>query len=864
MKPIYLEFCGINSFSEKTQIDFRALLSGGVFGIFGNTGSGKSTILDCIHLALYGVIERAGRSVDYINYREEEAYVVFDFELTTEGVRRAYRVRRERKRKNASSKASLWEYTAENKLLAIAEGARDVDAAIEKIVGLEFNDFKMCIALPQGDFAALVKAQTSERVKLVSRLFDLEKYGERLSKAANEKYYAAEHAVELIKAQMDQNAEASDEMIASKISELQTAQTELEVIEKELKAVESEYERLSALKKEKEAHESDLKKLQQLQTRLLEMSQKRDEIKRLASAQALIEKADAIENNQRAKKNAQGDAVRAHEAWLTEKARAEAAQKNFDEQKFEEKLVEYATKLDKVRGATADIMAANNAQKAFDECAQKYREISKNCVEEDFAAKLESIDKQLDALGEDDTLLDYLKRNFKDVLLAETYGEVRQDLRAIKEKYPVAATDIDALIKKYTFATVGDERSLDVAQVNLAFKQLEAEKKRLRKERTEIENRERTYKDNVSKRDLLKEEGKVHRAALVAAQEKIAFLADVGSEQELEEGQKRCKDAQKSAQEKIEAAKERAQKCLVDEEKNKAIVAQCESAEQTLNEAFEKAQQKSGFDRVDEARALIARLGDEERAQKECDEFFKEYELYKSRCEQADKRRLDEYQDELFAATRVIRADKSKAKDEKTAHIATLKSELSYLEKMREKYREYEAALKEKQKWKDLCDEFRSLLKSNKFLEFIATEYLQEICVSASDTLLSLTGGKYFLRYDKEFKVGDNLDGGNLRAVKTLSGGETFLVSLSLALSLSGAICQKSLRPIEFFFLDEGFGTLDEQLLDTVMNVLGKLSKNFAVGLISHVEELKHRIDNKILVTGATETHGSTIRITNL
>ena len=149
MKPIYLEFCGINSFSEKTQIDFRALLSGGVFGIFGNTGSGKSTILDCIHLALYGVIERAGRSVDYINYREEEAYVVFDFELTTEGVRRAYRVRRERKRKNASNKASLWEYTAENKLLAIAEGARDVDAAIEKIVGLEFNDFKMCIALPQ-------------------------------------------------------------------------------------------------------------------------------------------------------------------------------------------------------------------------------------------------------------------------------------------------------------------------------------------------------------------------------------------------------------------------------------------------------------------------------------------------------------------------------------------------------------------------------------------------------------------------------------------------------------------------------------------------------------------------------------------
>jgi exonuclease SbcC len=117
------------------------------------------------------------------------------------------------------------------------------------------------------------------------------------------------------------------------------------------------------------------------------------------------------------------------------------------------------------------------------------------------------------------------------------------------------------------------------------------------------------------------------------------------------------------------------------------------------------------------------------------------------------------------------------------------------------------------------------------------------------------------LKYDKEFKVGDNLDGGNLRAVKTLSGGETFLVSLSLALSLSATVCLKSLRPIEFFFLDEGFGTLDGKLVDTVMDVLGKLSKTFAVGLISHVEELKHRIENKIVVTGATETHGSQVKV---
>ena len=200
-------------------------------------------------------------------------------------------------------------------------------------------------------------------------------------------------------------------------------------------------------------------------------------------------------------------------------------------------------------------------------------------------------------------------------------------------------------------------------------------------------------------------------------------------------------------------------------------------------------------------------------------------------------------------------------RDGLTARIASLETEKKRLVEIRDKYLSLEKEKKGKEKTRDLCDELRSLLRNNRFLEFIASEYLQEICFAASKTLLSLTGGRYFLSYEKEFKVGDNLDGGKLRAVKTLSGGETFLVSLSLALSLSAEICRKSLRPIEFFFLDEGFGTLDGKLVDTVMDVLGKLSKNFAVGLISHVEELKHRIENKILVTGATETSGSKLRV---
>lgn len=95
MKPVYLEFCGINSFSEKAEIDFRKLLGTGLFGIFGDTGSGKSTILDCIHFALYGKIERSS-GTDSINYKCDKAYVVFEFEITVNGERHVYQVRPER------------------------------------------------------------------------------------------------------------------------------------------------------------------------------------------------------------------------------------------------------------------------------------------------------------------------------------------------------------------------------------------------------------------------------------------------------------------------------------------------------------------------------------------------------------------------------------------------------------------------------------------------------------------------------------------------------------------------------------------------------------------------------------------------
>ena len=274
MRPVYLEFCGINSFSEKAEIDFTKLLDGGLFGIFGDTGSGKSTILDCIHFALYGKIERSS-GTDSINYKCDKAYVIYDFEILEQGKRRAYRVRRERRRKNNVAKAFLDEYDEDGKLQGLAEGVGEVDRRIEEIVGLSFDDFKKCIALPQGEFAGLVKAKPSERLQLVSRLFDLEKYGDKLSATIRSRSEKTSNEAGLLLAKMQENAGGSEETIQAETEKLRLAREELNAADKALAETETALERERRRAEEKKKYDEACLKLARAEQKLGFFTEKR-------------------------------------------------------------------------------------------------------------------------------------------------------------------------------------------------------------------------------------------------------------------------------------------------------------------------------------------------------------------------------------------------------------------------------------------------------------------------------------------------------------------------------------------------------------------------------------------------------------
>ena len=859
MKPIYLEFCGINSFSEKAQIDFSALLSGGVFGIFGDTGSGKSTILDSIHFALYGEIDRAPKSFnDCINHKSETASVTFDFELTHSGVRRIYRVQRERKRKSGSTKAWLYE-KQDGAFLALAEGAREVDEAIERIVGLTFTDFKTCIALPQGDFAALVKSTPSDRVKLVARLFNLERYGERLSKAVNEKLAQAEERVRLTEAKMSENAGGSDELIVQTQEQITQTDYALERAAARLKKAEEEERAALSLQKEKRDFEELERKYLALTVRLPEMEKLRDLLEKLPRAQAVAEKSKDLQRTQAAKgaasvaiQNAMVDGER--NANALEQAKRALVEGNFDE-----KIVAVSVALQKVQDAAADMQAEQSAKQVLEKCIAEYNTLKNKSEEEDFEGKKAVLEEELSKLGEDDTLLDYLKRHYQKILLVEAYGEFRADLRDLAAQFPQTQSTIEKLLKKYAVDNA-TERTADISAINLAFKEIERKKKLLKTQLDELEKRRRAYEDNEGKKKLLIEQGKLLRQNYEQASAKTAQIKSLGSEAELQQKLALLKRDQLAAQAAIERAQERVNAAYAERQKQEGLFAVHAENEKSLIAQLKQSLQENGFSGEGEALTLVQSVGNPELAKLDCKEFFDEYGSRKRQYESADKGKFIGFDNGVVERAQTEKLAAQREKEELLQTLASLKTALERLLQLREKYEELQKQLAEEEKQRKLCDELKLLLRGNRFLEFIASEYLQEICGTASKTLLSLTSGRYFLQYDKDFKVGDNLDGGNLRAVRTLSGGETFLVSLSLALSLSAAICLKSLRPIEFFFLDEGFGTLDEKLVDTVMDVLNKLSKNFAVGLISHVEELKHRIDNKIVVTGANERHGSQVK----
>ncbi len=856
MKPVYLELCGINSFSERAEVDFRALLEYGIFGIFGDTGSGKSTVLDSIVFALYGKVSRLDAkdavTASLVNYRLDKAYVNFEFEIVYGGKRRQYRVEREIKRKNSQQSVRVYEREGE-KLSALAEGSRDAGALLGKIIGLEQRDFEKCIALPQGEFAQFVKSARSDRLKLIARLFDLERYGEGLVKRTGAKYTAAKNEASVLEARIEPYLSVTEEGIAGAKRELKSlAEQEKQAEEVQEKARERE-KRLSELYKTRKAAIEAEREMEKLEARRERMAALNAELSRLEKASA-VSRAAREERDAKAKLLfAERAAKEANEAFV----RAEAGAKSLGEGKAEEIETEIRALTERVKQAELserDRKQAEELKRKITDTEREYAEEAASYRDFNYDRACEEIQRELDACGSAD-FNEYASAYAKESFLRGEYAVFKGELVGLTEKHPAIAPDSEPLVEKYGKLAEGE--STDFSRIEEEFRLLEARRKAAQEKRVALEQARGGYRVHLEKLQALQTD----RTRMKAEYE--ALVASIP----LDEGLEALKGKLRSAEEARKAFAERsarAARLLEEARTNTALASErvnsakerLSEAEKRLSEALSEGDFKSGA----EAEALTEKHGDAESARRRVEAYREEYAAARARLRELKKEDFSEATDENVRACKVRLAEAERAVKEIARAAAVKTQEIARAERDILVKKELTKELAGKRKEAELYERLKKLIDGNKFMEYVAEEYLQTVAANASGRLLALTDGRYFLRYQDGFVVGDNFNGGEARGVYTLSGGETFLVSLALALALSGEICARSLRPIEFFFLDEGFGTLDERLVDTVMDSLEKLKgEHFSIGIISHVEELRHRIDKKLFVTKATERHGSKI-----
>ncbi|OKP69546.1 hypothetical protein A3842_25955 [Paenibacillus sp. P3E] len=205
MKPILLKVAGLQSYREQQEIDFASLTETGLFGIFGPTGSGKSSLLDAITLAMYGKVERAVNGTQGImNHSEDQLSVAFTFELTSSAGPRRYRVERKFKRtgdQSVSNTISRFIEVADDGDHVMADKLADVTRCVEEHIGLKMDDFTRAVVLPQGKFAEFLSLRGVDRRQMLQRLFHLEQYGDGLALKLSRRVKENEAALRALEAE---------------------------------------------------------------------------------------------------------------------------------------------------------------------------------------------------------------------------------------------------------------------------------------------------------------------------------------------------------------------------------------------------------------------------------------------------------------------------------------------------------------------------------------------------------------------------------------------------------------------------------------------------------------------------------------
>ena len=879
MRPLNLTMSAFGPYAGQTTVDFSALGTSGLYLITGDTGAGKTTIFDAITYALYGEASGESRESSMLRSKYAAPETPTFVELTFLNGGKTYTVHRNPEYTRPKTRGTGTTVQKADAELTMPDGrvitkARDVTAAVTDIVGVDREQFARIAMIAQGEFRKLLLAQTDERKAIFRQIFHTGQY-QALQNRLKEEAAALDRQCGELEAGLRQAAGSircdapetlpdaldTDALLAALDTLLRADEAALTQAQAEHAETETQREQVLSDLGKAEALEAARGKLAEAESAWTEAQAE------MKAAQAALDTATASQpeiQSRRQDITRLEDALRRYEQLDTLRAQAEAerkrlAQKRSDLDAARARTDAAAKALETARGKLSDqpklAVAAAQAGHAQDAAAQRCAQLAalepqrQQCAELETALTAAQAEYQKAAEAAQAALAHYGAQNraYLDAqagILARTLvpgqpcpvcGATEHPCpAAAPEQVPDAAALKRALSDSDRAQKTAAERSAQAAGL---CGQLDAVRGALAQScraLTPSLDPDTLAETLPALRAAAARDAEALAAQHTAQQQALSALQalEAGLPAQEEALRRQQADIQERAQELPHENRAAAQRALVETR------TQCEALQQALDTARE---------RSSAAQSVLAALTgkrDALRAQIQA-------------APPADIAALRTRRDAL-----TVRAEQLQRQ------ISTCDARLEQNRAARtaiDTRRQQHAAVRARWQWVHALAATANGAVPGKekiMLEtYIQTAYFDRILGRANTRLLIMSGGQYELRRcaragDNRSQTGLELEvidhyNGTARSVKTLSGGETFAASLSLALGLSDEVqATAGGVQLEAMFVDEGFGSLDSEALQQALAALvGVSGGSRIVGIISHVAELKDRIDRQIIVT---------------
>jgi exonuclease SbcC len=805
VRPLRLEVEGFTSFKAKVALDFSKL---DLFAITGATGAGKSSLIDALVFALYGQVPRVGD--DYkqlISHGAEGLSVLLEFAAGGE----VYRVVRTA-RPTASSQQRL-EKLAAKEWEPIADRAREIKARVEEILGLDYEGFTRAVVLPQGQFDAFLKGEPKERRKILVALLGLGVYDDML-KLANQKGAAARQEASFLAETLTRDfADATEETLEQRRSDLAGAESEAGRSEASL-AVLGEGMALARKVRSARRDAATLEK------------DAAAEARRRREAEELLARADDTRRGiagelQRVKGRLASlgfDAAR-HTALTGARPLGEQLAKQRQTRE----------RLDRSRGEAERALEAARPALALAERGVPAAEAAQATAEATLAAaraERDDVHRRHAAAA--------LRRALKPGEACPVCGGKTGVLP--KEKAP-ALDSVEGRVREAEEAARAAAGAAQAARVGLEKRRSEVESRTADLARIEEQSAETAA-------DAARAEAALAAAGFGTAdlEDPVRLVARIGKELGELDAARETRDALESERSGLD-------------QRRAGLEAQIAAA------TAERDGARGRLETLEVRRAETATL---------LDEAGSDLRALAEREGWTGLGAPVEGRDEVDVLE-TCRAARQRVATELAARVATLRQQVDQLAEKIVRAGELRERGEAQDRRASLLKSLADHLKANELVAWIQEEALQGLAGDASGHLERLSQGRYALRLgsggaeggaraEQDFSVVDRWNADSVRSVKTLSGGETFLASLALALALAESLARlsaggRAAEALESLFLDEGFGSLDGETLDVVVSALDALhGGERMVGIVTHVRELAERLPARVEIGRAGTT----------